>query len=309
MYLVTGGAGFIGSHIARALIDGGAAVRVLDNLSTGRLENLGCCLNRLEFIEGDIGNADLGPVFNGVEAVLHQAAISSVERAIRDPLETEINNVAGTVSILQQAKEAGVKRVIIASSAAVYGNPGRLPLVENSPAEPLSPYAISKFSCEYYARCYARLYGLETVVLRYFNVFGPNQDPGSDYSGVITRFISRMVQGEPPVIFGDGNQTRDFVYVDNVVQANLLALKSGRVGRGEVINIGSGGSVTVNRLAEEINAILGTTLPAVYAEPRAGEVRHSRADITRAKELLGYRVTVDFKTGLARVIDWYRQGV
>lgn len=303
MDLVTGGAGFIGSHIVKNLTESGRRVRVLDNLSSGKMENLAGCLERIEFVQADIRDGSLKNVLKDVEIIYHQAAIASVERSVRDPVETESVNVGGTLNLLRQAEESGVKRVVLAGSAAVYGDQNNLPLQEDAPANPLSPYAVSKYACEFYARYFSGNTGLETVVLRYFNVFGPGQDPASDYTGVISRFVERMARGKRPVIFGDGRQTRDFIYVDDIVRANLLAAHSPRIGRGETFNIAGGRSISINELAGAINTVLGTALKPIYRAARKGDVRHSRADISKVRSLLGFTPQVDFYDGLRRLIS------
>lgn len=306
MYLVTGGAGFIGSHIVKRLVKLGCQVRVLDNLSSGKLDNLRGCLEQIEFVEADIRDGSLERAFKDIRVVLHQAAVASVERSIRDPVDTESNNAAGTLNILKLAKESGIKRIVLASTAAVYGNANSIPLKEDCPVNPLSPYAISKYTGEIYARYFSEMFNLETVALRYFNVFGPNQDPGSDYSGVISKFLDRMVNQNSPVIFGDGQQTRDFIYVDNIVKANLLAAQSPRVGQGEAINIACGQSISINELVKTVNAVLGTGHKPVHREARKGDVRHSRADISRARELLGFEPEINLDEGLRRLWEWWR---
>lgn len=303
MDLVTGGAGFIGSHIVKNLTESGRRVRVLDNLSSGKMENLAGCLERIEFVQADIRDGSLKNALKDVEIIYHQAAIASVERSVRDPVETESVNVGGTLNLLRQAEESGVKRVVLAGSAAVYGDQNNLPLQEDAPANPLSPYAVSKYVCEFYARYFSGNTGLETVVLRYFNVFGPGQDPASDYTGVISRFVERMARGKRPVIFGDGRQTRDFIYVDDIVRANLLAAHSPRIGRGETFNIAGGRSISINELAGAINTVLGTALKPIYRAARKGDVRHSRADISKVRSLLGFTPQVDFYDGLRRLIS------
>ena len=306
-YVVTGGAGFIGSHIVEELLKRGENVRVVDNLSTGKIENIRDFLNKIDFLEIDL--RDINKVredVEGVDYILHQAAIPSVPRSIIDPISSNSANVDGTLNLLFAAKEAGVKRVVIASSSSVYGDSQILPKSEEFTPNPISPYAVTKLVEELYARVFYQIYRLETVSLRYFNVFGPRQDPTSQYAAVIPRFITRMLRGEPPVIFGDGEQSRDFTYVKNVVEANLLASISDKVGHGEVINIACGESITLNQLVDRIDEILGTNIKPIYTEPRPGDVRHSLASINRAKELLGYTVKVSFLDGLKETINWYK---
>ncbi|NLZ28629.1 MAG: NAD-dependent epimerase/dehydratase family protein [Firmicutes bacterium] len=302
MYLVTGGAGFIGSDIAKKLVEKGEEVRVLDNLSTGRRSNLKGYYGDLDFIRADINAPGSREHFKDVKIVFHQAALSSVARSMAAPLETEYNNVIGTLNVLNYALEAGVEKVVMAGSASVYGDAGDKPLSEALPAQPLSPYAFSKHACEYYCQHFSDAYGLETVILRYFNVFGPNQDPDSEYSGVITIFLEKMKAGLCPIVYGDGEQTRDFVYVEDVTRANLLAASSG-VGGGEKINIAGGRSVSLLGLIEKMNMILGTELEPIFEGSREGDIRHSRADIKRARELIGYRPAVDFAEGLKKMVE------
>jgi UDP-glucose 4-epimerase len=306
-YLVTGGAGFIGSHIVEELLKRGEKVRIIDNLSTGKIDNIKDFLSEVEFLEGDLRDINkVREAVEGVDYVLHQAAIPSVPRSIIDPISSNSANVDGTLNLLFAAKEAGVKRVVIASSSSVYGDSQILPKSEEFTPNPISPYAVTKLVKELYARVFYQIYGLETVSLRYFNVFGPRQDPTSQYAAVIPRFITKMLKGESPVIFGDGEQSRDFTYVKNVVEANILASISDKVGHGEVINIACGESITLNQLVNRINEILGTNIRPIYTEPRPGDVRHSLASINRAKELLGYTVKVSFLDGLKETINWYK---
>jgi nucleoside-diphosphate-sugar epimerase len=306
MYLVTGGAGFIGSNIVRRLVKDGEKARVLDDFSTGKRKNL-AGLEGLEIIEGSL--TDIRAVreaLAGVKYVLHQGAIPSVPRSVFDPLLSNEANVTGTLSLLVEAKATGVKRIVFAASSSAYGDTEVLPKVENMPADPLSPYAVGKFTGELYARVFATLYGLETVSLRYFNIFGPYQDPASEYAAVIPKFIQAMLKGEAPTIYGDGEQSRDFTYIDNAVEANLLACRSSKVGGGEVINVACGESYTLNDLVAEINEILGTKLSPIYTGSKPGDVKHSLAAIERAKDLLGYDVKVDFREGLQRTVGWFR---
>jgi nucleoside-diphosphate-sugar epimerase len=306
MYLVTGGAGFIGSNIVRRLLEEGEKVRVLDDFSTGRRENLeGLC--GFEIFEGSLTKPNVvDKALDGVDYVLHQAAIPSVPRSVADPLKSNEANVTGTLMLLDAAKRAGVKRLVFAASSSAYGDTEVLPKVEDMPAKPLSPYAVNKYAGELYAKVYADIYGLETVCLRYFNIFGPYQDPASEYAAVIPKFILRMLKGEAPVIYGDGEQSRDFTYIDNAVEANLLACKSEKVGRGEVINVACGERYSLNELVAALNEILGTKIEPLYDEARPGDVKHSLAAIERARELLGYEVKVDFHEGLKRTVEWFR---
>jgi nucleoside-diphosphate-sugar epimerase len=300
---VTGGAGFIGSHLARHLLEDGRPVRVLDNFATGRRSNLRVLGGNAEIVEGDIQSYErVSRAVAGCQAVLHQAALPSVPRSIQDPLTSNATNVIGTLNVLLAARDHGVRRVVIASSSSVYGASPKLPKHEDDAALPISPYASAKLAGENYARSFHNVYGLETVMLRYFNVFGPRQDPSSAYAAVIPSFISRLADGVSPVIYGDGEQSRDFTYVENVVQANLLALTAPGVA-GQLFNIACGERVTLNRLLAELQSILDTDVPAAYAAPRPGEVRHSLADISRARERLGYEPTVSLTAGLQRTVE------
>jgi nucleoside-diphosphate-sugar epimerase len=307
-YLVTGGAGFIGSHIAGALSQTGARVRVLDDLSTGHVENLEDIGGRVEFVRAGLLDADaLARALEGVELVFHEAAIPSVPRSVENPEETHRACVEGTFALLVAARAAGVRRVVYAASSSAYGDQPTLPKVEDMAPQPLSPYAAAKLVGEYYCQVWARTYGFETVSLRYFNVFGPRQDPGSQYSGVISRFIAALLSGEQPVIYGDGEQSRDFTYISNVVDANLRAAETTR-GIGEVINVATGERATLNELLEALKGITGKTdVSADYRAARVGDVRHSLADITRARELLGYEPTVGLEEGLRKTIEWWSQ--
>ncbi len=303
MYLVTGGAGFIGSNIVRRLVTDQEKVRVLDDFSTGKRENL-AGLGAVEVVEGSLtDSAVLKEALAGVRFVLHQGAIPSVPRSIADPLSSNEANVTGTLKLLSASREAGVERLVYAASSSAYGDTEVLPKEEGMPPDPLSPYAVGKYSGELYARVFARLYGLPTVSLRYFNIFGPYQDPASEYAAVVPKFIKLMLNGKNPVIYGDGKQSRDFTYIDNVVEANLLACRAPKVGRGEVINVACGERYSLNELVAFLNEIIGTSLQPAYSEPMTGDVRHSQADISRARELLAYRVLVDFKEGLHRTVQ------
>jgi nucleoside-diphosphate-sugar epimerase len=305
--LVTGGAGFIGSHIAAAMTADGARVRVLDDLSTGHRENLEEIGGDVEFIQGSVADAELlKKVLDGVEVVFHEAAIPSVPRSVEAPRQTHIASVDGTFSLLVAARESGVRRVVYAASSSAYGDQPTLPKVENMAPDPLSPYAVAKLVGEYYCRVFTRVYGLETVSLRYFNVFGPRQDPGSQYSGVVSRFISALLTNERPVIFGDGEQSRDFTYIENVVHANMNAATS-KEASGKVINVANGKRITLNELLAELKDLTGKhDVTAEYREPRVGDVKHSLADITLAKQYLGYQSRVDLREGLQRTIDWWK---
>ena len=304
--MVTGGAGFIGSHIASALISSGARVRILDDLSTGHRENIEEIGGDVDFIEGSVADDELlNRALEGVELVFHEAAIPSVPRSVEAPRQTHIASVDGTFSLLVAARDRGVRRVVYAASSSAYGDQPTLPKSEQMLPDPLSPYAVAKLVGEYYCQVFTRVYGLETVSLRYFNVFGPRQDPGSQYSGVVSRFISALLSNERPVIYGDGEQSRDFTYIDNVVFANLNAA-SAKDASGKVINVANGERITLNQLLAELKDLTGKQdVTAEYLEPRVGDVRHSLADITMAQELLGYESQVDLREGLRRTIDWW----
>ncbi len=305
--LVTGGAGFIGSHIASALSASGARVRILDDLSTGHRENLDEIGGDIDFVQGSVADEQLlAKALENVELIFHEAAIPSVPRSVEAPRNTHIASVDGTFSLLLAAKEASVRRVVYAASSSAYGDQPTLPKCEQMSPDPLSPYAVAKLVGEYYCRVFTRVYGLETVSLRYFNVFGPRQDPGSQYSGVVSRFISALLSDERPVIYGDGEQSRDFTYIANVVAANLSAA-SAPDASGCVINVANGQRITLNQLLEELKQLTGRTdVTAEYREPRVGDVRHSLADITIAQELLGYESKVDLREGLQRTLDWWK---
>lgn len=305
--LVTGGAGFIGSHIASALASDGMRVRVLDDLSTGHRENIDEIGGDVDFIQGSVADEELlNKALENVELVFHEAAIPSVPRSVEAPRQTHIASVDGTFSLLVAARDRGVRRVVYAASSSAYGDQPTLPKSEEMRPDPLSPYAVAKLVGEYYCRAFTRVYGLETVSLRYFNVFGPRQDPGSQYSGVVSRFISSLLSNERPVIYGDGEQSRDFTYIDNVVFANLNA-GSAKEASGKVINVANGQRITLNQLLAELKELTGKQdVTAEYLEPRVGDVRHSLADITMAREFLGYESKVDLREGLQRTIDWWK---
>jgi nucleoside-diphosphate-sugar epimerase len=305
-YLITGIAGFIGSSLAQALISQGHQVRGLDNLSGGKMENLKGIGHRLDFRKADIlDEAAMMDACRGVDFLLHQAAIPSVVSSIEDPMATQRVNAEGTLNVLLAARKCAVKRVVYASSCAAYGN-AALPNHEDMRPRPFSPYAVSKLAGEFYMDSFYRVYGLETVSLRYFNVFGPRQDADSEYSGVIARFIRMMAQGKQPTIFGDGEQSRDFTFVDNVVAANLLACTAPAENvAGEVLNIGTGSQITVNDLYHTLRKLLNISHPAIHAPARPGEIRHSYADITRASQKLGYAPCVTFEEAMQRTVDWF----
>ena len=306
LYLVTGGAGFIGSNIVAELVRRGERVRVLDDFSTGRRENLAPFLERIDLVEGDL--RDLPTVrraVEGVDYILHQAALPSVQRSIDDPLATNAANITGTLNLLLAAHEAGARRAVFAASSSIYGDSPTLPKREDMLPQPKSPYAVSKLTGEHYCRAFTEVHGLETACLRYFNVFGPYQDPASEYAAVIPKFITAMLRGKPPTVYGDGHQSRDFTYVSNVVHANLLAATAPGVA-GRVLNIACGQRYTLLDLIAILNEILDTHITPVHTAPRPGDVRHSLADITAAQEALGYQAKVDFHEGLRRTVGWYR---
>jgi UDP-glucose 4-epimerase len=308
MYLITGGAGFIGSNIAEALVAKGEKVRVFDNFSTGSMANLSGFRDRIEIAEGDLRDlASVRRAMEGVEYVCHQAALRSVERSVDDPLSTDEVNVHGTMHLLTAAREAKtVKRLVYASSSSVYGDTEAMPKTEDLAPSPISPYAVSKLAAEHYCRVFSRLYGFETVSLRYFNVFGPRQRPESQYAAVIPLFMRSALKGEPLEVHGDGEQSRDFTYIDNVVQANLLSCTTPGVG-GEVFNVACGERHSLLEIADIFGRFLGRELPRKHVGTRRGDVRHTLASIDRAVKLLGYRPTVGFEEGLRRSFDWFQK--
>jgi nucleoside-diphosphate-sugar epimerase len=306
-FLVTGGAGFIGSSLVRCLLKDGAQVRVVDDFSTGLRENLEQVKDRIELIEGDLADMRVAQrAMGGIDFVLHQAAIPSVPRSIEDPISSHRANITATLNLLVAARDARVKRFVFAGSSSVYGDAETLPKVETMHENPISPYALTKFTAEKYCLMFHRLYGLPAVALRYFNVFGPRQNPNSQYSGVISRFVSAALGGGRPKVFGDGEQSRDFTYIDNVVSANLLSCQAAGV-EGQVFNVGAGERHSLNKLLQVLGSIVGRELDPEYAPPRAGDVRHSQADIQRARRLLGYQPQVGFEEGLRRTVAWFRE--
>jgi len=306
LYLVTGGAGFIGSHIVEELVTKGEQVRVIDNLSTGRRENLEHLMGAIAFIEGDLRDPETAATaVKGVDVVMHEAALPSVPHSIKDPQGSTENNLTATLHLLLAARDAGVKRVIYASSSAVYGDSPTLPKREDLLPAPLSPYAASKLAGEYYCQVFHQVYGLETVCLRYFNVFGPRQDPLSEYAAVVPRFITRALSKKPLVVYGDGEQSRDFLFVANIVQANLLACEAEGVA-GEQFNVGCGEHISLNQLIEELQVIFTDDLKVEYTAPRPGDVKHSLAGIEKAHNLMGYEATVPFDEGLCRTVEWFK---
>jgi nucleoside-diphosphate-sugar epimerase len=306
--LITGVAGFIGSALARAALAQGDQVRGVDNFSTGKRDNLGEIFSRIDFREIDLLDLQaLREACVGVDYIFHEAAIASVPKSINDPLGSNRANVDGTLHLLIAARDAKVKRVVYAASSSVYGDTPTLPKREDMTPNPISPYAVAKLAGEHYMISFYRCYGLETVCLRYFNVFGPRQDPSSPYSGVMAKFITQMLTGKAPTIFGDGTQSRDFTYVDNTVEANLLAAKApaSEVG-GRIFNVATGRRVDLNEMFQLLKKLTGYNGDAQYGAERAGDIKHSLADISRAEKYLGYRPTVDFEEGLRRTVEWYR---
>ena len=304
--LVTGGAGFIGGHLVDRLVDDGWKVRVVDDFSTGRDENLASSRDRIELIRGDIRDGELiGRAVEGVEVVFHQAAIPSVSLSLERPLLTDEVNLHATVGLLEAARRSGVRRFVFAASCAAYGDDGELPKRESLPVHPVSPYALQKYAGEQYCRIYYELHGLSAVSLRYFNVFGPRQNPESEYAAVVPLFVRALLKGAAPRIFGDGEQTRDFVYVDDVVRSNLLAAASERAA-GRVINVASGSQTSVNELVAVLRELTDSSVEPIHEPARMGEVRHSVADLARARELLGYEPSIDLREGLRRTIDNFR---
>jgi nucleoside-diphosphate-sugar epimerase len=304
-YLVTGGAGFIGSHLAEELVRRGHHVRVADSLITGKRRNLEH-IPGVEFMQGDLADQSVaGRAVAGVDYVLHQAAIPSVPRSVTDPMTSNRANIDASLSVLVAARDAGVKRLVYAGSSSVYGNAPTLPKREEMPPNPLSPYALQKLVAEQYCQMFTRLYGFETVTIRYFNVFGPRQDPGSPYSGVISLFSTALLERRQPTIYGDGEQTRDFTYVANVVDGVLRACEAPKAA-GEAINVATGGRISLNELLRVMSGIVGVEVKAIYKDERAGDVKDSQADITKAKTLLGYSPIVGLEEGLKRTLEWCR---
>ncbi len=308
-FLVTGGAGFIGSNICRRLVAEGCFVRVVDNLLTGKRANLAPILDKIEFVEADMGVPEVArAVVQGIDVILHEGALPSVPRSVDDPAATHQHCVDATFTLLLAARDACVKRFVYAASSAAYGDTPTLPKVETMAPNPLSPYAVGKLVGEYYCSVFAKVFGLQTIALRYFNVFGPHQDPASQYAAAIPAFVTAILRDQPPTVYGDGEQSRDFTYVDNVVQANLLAARA-RETHGEVVNIACGEAVTVNAIIGMINRLLGKNVKPIYEPARAGDVKHSLADITAARKLIGFEPVVLFRAGLEKSIDWYRRNL
>jgi UDP-glucose 4-epimerase len=306
-FLVTGGAGFIGSNICKSLVSQGCFVRVVDNLLTGKKSNLSGIIDKIEFIEADMGDQNVArSAMKDIEVVLHEGALPSVPRSVDDPAASHRHCVDATFTLLLAARDAKIKRFVYASSSSAYGDTPTLPKVETMPTQPLSPYAVGKLVGEYYCSVFCRVYGLETISLRYFNVFGPQQDPTSQYAAAIPAFVTSILNQKPPTIYGDGEQSRDFTYVDNVVEANLLAARAKRTA-GETVNIACGEAVTVNEIIGMINEALGKNVKPIYVAPRPGDIKHSMADISLARLVLGFEPKVSFRQGLLKAIDWYRK--
>ncbi|MFY9978972.1 MAG: SDR family oxidoreductase [Candidatus Sulfotelmatobacter sp.] len=311
LYLITGVAGFIGSSLAREILKNGDRVRGVDNFSTGKRENLAGVLDDIDFREADLLDLDaMNVACSGVDYVLHQAAIPSVPKSVIDPIGSNRANVDGTVNLLVAARDAKVKRVVYAASSSAYGDTPTLPKHEAMAPDPISPYAVAKLASERYMISFYRCYGLETVSLRYFNIFGPRQDPSSPYSGVLAKFITQMLSGEQPTIFGDGEQSRDFTYIDNAVNANLLACKApANQVAGQVFNVATGRRVTLNETFALLQTLISYSGSAIHGPERGGDIKHSLADISLAEKHLGYKPTVDFEEGLRRTVEWYRERV
>lgn len=306
-YLVTGGAGFIGSYIVEELVKCGEVVRVLDNFATGKRENIKPFSDRIELVEGDIRDPEIvRNSMRGIDIILHQAALPSIPRSIKDPVTTNEVNVTGALNLFEAARKEGIKRIVCASSSSIYGKGETLPKIESLRPQPMSPYATSKLAMEYYAGVYHKVYGLDVVCLRYFNVFGPRQDPESQYAAVIPLFIHRMMDGKPPVIFGDGTQSRDFSFVENIVSANLLASEADEVG-GMVINIACGERYTILELMDNLNRIMGLSIKPQFAPSLLGDVKHSQADLSLAERFIGYHPIVPFPEGLKTVVTYYQK--
>ncbi|MFC1604343.1 SDR family oxidoreductase [Planctomycetota bacterium] len=308
-FLVTGGAGFIGSNICKRLVSQDCFVRVVDNLLTGKKSNLAGVIDKIEFIQADMGDSEVAQsAMKDIDVVLHEGALPSVPVSVENPAATHKHCVDATFTLLLAARDAGIKRFIYAASSSAYGDAPTSPKVETMPTSPLSPYAVAKLTGEYYCSVFYNIYGLETVSLRYFNVFGPQQDPKSQYAAAIPAFVTAILKDEPPTIYGDGEQSRDFTYIDNVVDANLLAARAKRT-QGEVVNIACGQAVTVNEIIDLINNLLGKSVKPTYTPPRPGDVKHSLADITAARKLIEFEPVVQFKDGLQKAIDWYRENL
>ena len=308
-FLVTGGAGFIGSNICRRLVSQGCFVRVVDNLITGKKSNLADVIDKIEFIQADMGDSEVAQsAMKDIDVVLHQGALPSVPVSVNNPAATHQHCVNATFTLLLAARDAGIKRFVYAASSSAYGDSPTSPKVETMPTSPLSPYAVAKLTGEYYCSVFCNIYGLQTISLRYFNVFGPYQDPKSQYAAAIPAFVTAILKDKPPTIYGDGRQSRDFTYIDNVVSANLLAARANQT-KGEVINIACGQAVTVNEIIDMINELLGKNVKPIYTDPRPGDVKHSLADINAAQNLINFKPLVHFHEGLQKAIDWYRDNL
>jgi UDP-glucose 4-epimerase len=308
-FLVTGGAGFIGSNICKKLVSDGCFVRIVDNLITGKKSNLKDFIDRIEFIEADMGDEEVArTAMKDIDVVVHQGALASVPRSVDDPAATHKHCVDATFTLLLAARDAGIKRFVYASSSSAYGDTPTLPKVETMRPQPLSPYAVGKLVGEYYCSVFYKVFELETISLRYFNVFGPHQDPTSQYAAAIPAFVTAILKDTPPTVFGDGLQSRDFTYIDNVVEANLLAARAAHTA-GDVVNIACAQAVTVNETIEIINAAVGKNIKPIYVDSRPGDVKHSLADISAAEKLIGFRPKVPFKQGLQLAIEWYRENL
>jgi len=308
-FLVTGGAGFIGSNICRRLVSEGCFVRVIDNLITGKMSNLAGILDKIDFIEADMGNEEAArAAMKGIDVVLHQGAVPSVPRSVDDPATTHQHCVNATFTLLLAARDSKIKRFVYAASSSAYGDSPTMPKVETMQTNPKSPYAAAKLFGEYYCSVFSQVYGLDTIALRYFNVFGPYQDPTSEYAAAIPAFVTSILRGQSPTIYGDGEQSRDFTYIDNIVHANLLAARAPKTA-GNVVNVACGDKITINAIIAMINEITGRSVAPIYAPTRAGDVKHSLADITKAKALIGFTPVVDFRTGLEIAIKWYRENL
>ena len=308
-FLVTGGAGFIGSNICKRLISDKCSVRVIDNLLTGKKSNLAQIIDKIEFIEADMGDPKVASeAMKDIDVVLHQGALPSVPKSVDDPVTTHRHCVTATFNLLVAARDAGIKRFVYAASSSAYGDAPTSPKVETMPTDPLSPYAVAKLVGEYYCSVFYKVYGLQTISLRYFNVFGPQQDPASQYAAAIPAFVTAILKDQPPTVYGDGEQSRDFTYIDNVVAANLLAAKAPKT-EGQVINIACGQAVTVNEIIGMINDSMGKNIKPNYEPTRPGDVKHSLADITKAKQIIGFEPVMPFNEGLKLAIDWYRNNL
>lgn len=308
-FLVTGGAGFIGSNIARRLVREGCFVRVLDNLLTGKKENLADIIDHIEFVEADMGDPQVARrCMEGIDVVLHQGALPSVPRSVDDPALTHRHCVDATFTLLMAARDMKVKRFVYAASSSAYGDSVTLPKIETMTPNPLSPYAAAKLFGEYYCSVFAKVWGLETIALRYFNVFGPYQDPTSQYAAAIPAFVTHILKGQSPVVYGDGEQSRDFTYIDNVIHANLLAARAPRTA-GQAVNIACGERITINEIINLINELTGRQVKPTYAPTRAGDVKHSLASIDKAREIIGYQPIISFRDGLEKAIQWYKDNL